>query len=256
MALRHPLTLPAEGLARLVELENLGELHVALTPLAVWRSHDDRKAFETSVRDELAAMGMVDRRGRLDVELESSLAVLCRPRTEFYGWIHHDDRTTGVLAAAIGKEGVLAVRDGDEVRLRQVGTRNLAEALVRQTADVAPGRGDTVSFRQSEAASAVDGRRTSEVGVRTEVASREVRLAQRIASQPTTGGGQLFVACRDTMGRRRASEHPLRYADTASGRWLNLTAPLPDGDNRILLAPASRSDLATRLREMHAALTR
>jgi hypothetical protein len=254
MALHQPLTLSAEKLARLVEMENLGELHVALKPLAVWRRQKDREEFDKAIRDELAALGLYDRRGRLDVEVESSLAVLCRPRTEFYGWIQRDDRTVGVLAAAIGKEGVLAVRDGDEVRLRQVGTKNLAEALVRQTAEVPPGKGDTISFVQSEAAAAVDGRHTSEVGVRTVAASREIRLAQRIASQPTTGGGQFSVACRDHVGRRRASEHPLRYADTANGRWLNLTTSL-GRDNRILLAPASQSDLAARLREMHDALT-
>ena len=176
-------------------------------------------------------------------------------RTEFYGWIHHENRTTGVLAAAIDGEGLLAVSDGECVRLRQVGTRNLPEALVRHIAEVPPGTGDAVSFVQSEAAATVDGRHTSEVGARTVAASREIRLAQRIANQPTTGGGQLSVAYRDRMGRRQTSAHPLRYVDTPSGRWLNLTTTLPDGDNRVLLAPASRTDLAARLREIHRALT-
>lgn len=256
MALQQPLTLPAEALARIVAVENLGELHVALKPLAVWRPQSERDAFDRATRDGLAAMGLVDRRGRLDVEVASSLAVLCRPRTEFYGWIHREDRTTGVLAAAIGGEGVVAVRDGEEVRLRQVGTRNLPEALVRHIAEAPPGNGDAVSFVRSEAVAAVGGRQTSEAGARTVAASREVRLAQRIADQPTTGGGQLSVACRDHLGRRRASEHPLCYADTANGRWLTMTTPLPGGDDRILLAPASRTDLVARLHEMHRALTR
>lgn len=256
MALEQPLTLSAEALVRLVDMENLGELHVTLKPLGIWRPQKDREAINKAIQDELAAMGLFDRHGRVDVEVASSLAVLCRPRTEFYGWIHREDCTIGVLAAAIGREGVLAVRDGEEVRLSQIGTTTLAEALVRQTAEVAPGRGDTISFVQSEAAAAVNGRRTSDSGARIEPASREIRLAQRITSQPTTGGGQLSVACRNHISRRRASEHPLRYADTANGRWLNLTTSLPGGDNRILLAPASKSDLAARLREMHHALTR
>lgn len=256
MALPKPLTLSADTLVRLVDMENLGELHVALKPLGVWRPQKDREAFDKAIRDELAALGLFDRRGRVDVEVASSLAVLCRPRTEFYGWIHREDRTIGVLAAAIGREGVLAVRDGEEVRLCQIRATTLAEALVRQTAEVAPGRGDTISFVQSEAAAAVNDRHTSESGARVVPASREIRLAQRITNQPTTGGGQLSVACRDHLGRRRASEHPLRYADTANGRWLNLTTSLPGRDNRILLTPASKSDLAARLREMHHALTR
>lgn len=255
MALQQPLTLPVEMLARLVAVENLGEIHVTLKPLAAWRPQNERDAFDKATRDELATLGLLDRRGRIDVEITSSLAVLCQPRTEFYGWIQHENRTTGVLAAASGGEGLLAVTDGEHVRLRQIGTKNLPEALTRQVAEVPPGTGDTISFVQSEAATAVGGRHTSEVGARTMATSREIRLAQRIANQPTTGGGQLSVACRDRMGRRRTSAHPLRYADTTSGRWLNLTTTLPGGDNRILLAPASRADLATRLREMHRALT-
>src|SRR5881394_730429 len=101
MALQQPLTLSAEALVRLVDMENLGELHVTLKPLAVWRPQKDREVFDKAIRDELAQMGLVDRRGRLDVEVASSLAVLCRPRTEFYGWIHREGHTMGVLAAAI-----------------------------------------------------------------------------------------------------------------------------------------------------------
>jgi hypothetical protein len=71
-----------------------------------------------------------------------------------------------------------------------------------QTADVPPGRGDAISFVQSDAVAAVNGRRTSEV--RAMAASPEIGPAQRIASQPTNGGGQLAVACRDHLGRRRA----------------------------------------------------
>src|SRR6476469_562619 len=256
MALPQPLTLSAEALVRLVAMENLGEPHVALRPPTVWRPRKDRDAFDEALRDHLASIGLFDRHGRVDVEVASSLAVLCRSGTEFYGWIHAENRTKAVLAAAVGKEGVLAVRDGEDVRLRQIGAKTLAEALVRQTADVPPGRGGAVSFLRSEAAAAVNGRRTSESGVRTMAAGREIRLAQRITSQPTTGGGQLFVACRDHIGPRRACQHPLRYADTPTGRWLNLMTPLPGGDNRILLAPASRADLASRLHEMHHALTR
>lgn len=255
MALHQPITLPVELLARLVGMENLGELHVALKPLASWRPQGEREALDKATRDELAALGLLDRRGRIDVETMSSLAVLCQPMTEFYGWIHHQDRTTGVLAAASGGEGLLAVSDGTSVRLRQIGTKKLPEALVRQIAEVPPGTGDAVSFVQSEAVAAVDGRHTSEDGVRIVAARREIRLAQRIANQPTTGGGQLSVACRDRMGRRRSCDHPLRYVDTSSGRWLNLTTTLPGGDNRILLAPGGTADMTARLREMHRALS-
>ena len=59
-------------------------------------------------------LGLLDNRGRLDVEVAASLAVLCRAGAEFYGWINEGDKTKGVLAAAIGREAVLAIRDGDD----------------------------------------------------------------------------------------------------------------------------------------------
>jgi hypothetical protein len=173
-----------------------------------------------------------------------------------YGWIDRGDRTVGVLAGAIGREAILAVRDGETVALSQIQPHALAEALVEQTAEVPAGRGDTVTFLQSDALASIGGRRETAAGVGTMPASREIRLAQRVAAAPTTGGGQLYVATRDRVGRRVACEHPLRYADTEHGRWINLMTSLPDGDNRILVAPANRRDLISRLHELRATLSR
>jgi len=254
VVLPKPLTLPAEALVRLVALENLGELHVALKPAAVWRPRDLEREEEMRAREDFRRMGLFDRRGRLDVEVVASLAVLCRPGVEFYGWISVEEGTIGVLAGAIGREAVLAVRDGDSVSLRQIRPDSLPEALVGQAADLPAGRGDAFSMLQSEALASAGGRRSTEAGVGSRLASPEVRLAQKIAELPTTGGGQLSVAVRDNLGRRRVSPHPLRFADTRNGRWLNQTAPVAGGDNRILIAPASPMDLVNRLREMHRAL--
>jgi hypothetical protein len=63
------------------------------------------------------------------------------------------------------------------------------------------------------------------------------------------------VAVRDRLGRRKTVPQPLRYADTAAGRWLNYQTPTGDGDQRILLKPATPSELAGRLQEMHRALS-
>lgn len=255
MVLPKPLTLPAEALVRMVALENLGELHVTLRPPAVWRPKQTQHEVETRTRAEFVKMGLFDRRGRLDVELVASLTVLCRAGAEFYGWIATADKTVGVLTAAVGREAILAVRDGNLVSLRQIRPEMLPEALVDQTADVPPGRGEAISLLQSEALASVGGRQRTESGVGTRPASAEVRLAQKIADLPTTGGGQLSVAIRDGVGRRRATTQPLRYADTGSGRWLNHMTAVANGENRILIAPAGRRDLVVRLQEMHRTLT-
>ncbi|HEU5472187.1 MAG TPA: ESX secretion-associated protein EspG [Actinophytocola sp.] len=254
MVLPKRLTLPAETLARMVALESLGELHITLKPPAMWRPRHLEDEEEARARAEFRRLGLFDRRGRLDVELVASLAVLCRPGVEFYGWISRDETTIGVLAAAIGREAVLAVRTGDQVTLSQIRPETLPESLVGQSADIPPGRGDAFSMLQSEALASAGGHRRTEAGVGTRMASAEVRLAQKIAEQPTTGGGQLSVAVRDGIGRRKASPHPLRFADTPNGRWLNQTTPVGNGDNRIFIAPASHRDLVHRLQEMHRAL--
>jgi EspG family len=256
VVLPKPLSLPAEALARLVALENLGELHVTLKPLAMWRPKQVEHELETRARGEFARMGLFDRRGRLEIELVASLTVLCRPGVEFYGWINQGDQTRGVLAGAIGREAILAIRDGDLVSLRQIRPESLPEALVAQVPDVRPGRGEAFNVLQSEALASVGGRQRTEAGVGTRMASPEVRLAQKIAELPTTGGGQLYVAVRDGLGRRRATEQPLRYADTEHGRWLNHMTALSDGDHRILIAPAAHRDLVARLQEMFRSLSR
>jgi hypothetical protein len=100
------------------------------------------------------------------------------------------------------------------------------------------------------------GRQRSAAGVGTRPPPPAVRIVQQVMAQPTTGGGELYVAIRDRMGRRRPVQDPLRYADTETGRWLNYMTAARDGDQRILVAPATRADLTSRLEEMHRTLSR
>jgi hypothetical protein len=254
--LEKPLTLHVEALSRLVRMENLGELHVTLKPLAVWRRKSDQHALETEVRNEFMRLGFLDNRGRLDVELAASLAVLCRAGAEFYGWINEGENTKGVLAGAIGREALLAIRDGVTVTVTQIRPESLPMALVSQTPEVAPSRGEAVNVLRSDMLASVGGRQRTAAGVGMRPAPPEVRIVQQIIAQPTTGGGELYVAIRDRMGRRQAVREPLRYADTATGRWLNHMTTASDGEQRVLVAPAARADLAARLQEMHRNLSR
>jgi hypothetical protein len=254
--LEKPLKLHVEALARLVRLENLGDLHIAIKPRAMWRRKADQHFIEVEVRKEFMQLGLLDGRGRVDVEVAASLAVLTRAGAEFYGWINDGDNTKGVLAAAIGREAILAVRRGAEVTVTQIRPESLPMALVNQTPDVPPSRGEAVNVLRSEMLATVGGRQRTAAGVGMKPAPPEVRIVQQIIAQPTTGGGELYVAIRDRMGRRKPVDDPLRYADTENGRWLNATTRTPDGDERILVAPATRNDLAARLQEMHRNLMR
>jgi hypothetical protein len=253
--LEKPLKLHMEALARLVRMENLGDLHITLKPLSVWRRKADEDRVETEARNEFQRLGLLDRRGRVEVEVAASLAVLCRAGAEFYGWINEGDNTKGVLAGAIGREAILAVRDGATVTVTQIRPETLPNALVAQTPEVAPSRGEAVSVLRSDMLATIGGRQRTAAGVGMRPAPPEVRIVQQVIAQPTTGAGELYVAVRDRMGRRVPVRAPLRYADTPNGRWLNHMTPTGDGDERVLVAPASRSDLVARLQEMHRNLT-
>ena len=170
---------------------------------------------EIEARKEFMRLGLLDNRGRVDVEVAASLAVLCRAGAEFYGWINEGDKTKGVLAGAIGREAMLAVRDGDMVTVTQIRPETLPMALVSQTPDVAPSRGEAVNVLRSDMLASAGGRQRTAAGVGMRPAPPEVRIVQQIMAQPTTGGGELYVAVRDRVGRRKSVPDPLRYADTA-----------------------------------------
>lgn len=250
--LDRPVTLPVSTLARTIRANNLGELHITLAPTTSWAPREAEQAADDQARAEIARLGLIDRRGRLDADLEASLTLLCKPRAEFYGWINEGDNTIGVLAAATGRDAILAVRNGDTAYLTQAEPERLPELLVAQTPEVAPARGQAITVALADMRQAPTGRMT--VGVGTRQGSAESRLAERIMETPTTGGGQLYTAVRDSMGRRLSVDHPLRYADTIHGRWLNLT--VAGSEPRVIIAPADRRALVGRLHDMHVGLTK
>lgn len=47
-----------------------------------------------------------------------------------------------------------------------------------------------------------------------------VAQLKQIMGEPRTGGGQLYSAKRDHLGRKQRCTHPLSYIDTTSGRYL------------------------------------
>ncbi|RZS44356.1 ESAT-6 protein secretion system EspG family protein [Herbihabitans rhizosphaerae] len=257
MTLPADVSLPAELLAAIVHEESLGELHVALAPAAMWRPRARRRELTEQIAAEVARLGWRDRKGRLDAEVEASLRVLCMPTVEYYGWLHDGERTIGVLAAAIGNEAVLALRDGDTVWLNQLrGPSRLASSLVAQTPDVPPGHGGPLRVPQEElAATRTDGRTRMPSGATLRRASHAARTARQLMDQPVYGTGELHTAIRDHLGRRQQAEPPVTYTDTASGRYTSAVTTT-SGESFIEIAPATREDLIRRLHTAHEQLTR
>jgi EspG family len=250
------VSVDVEVLSWAVSTEDIGVLHPVVAPTAVWRPRAALAEVDGVARAECGRLGWLDRRGRLDVEVVAALAVVCRPAVEFYGWVNDGERTVGVLSAAIGKNAVLVVRDADVVRLSHVRAEELPEMLVGQLPEVPAGRVRPVRIELAElAATTRDGRRRSESGVGTYPASESARLVRQLADLPVLGTGELHVAVRDALGRRRTVPEPVRYQDTPQGRFGYMVSGA-GGEESMFLAGVSRPDLVARLREAHRTLTR
>lgn len=245
MVMPGPARLSVAALTWLLEVERIGEPHPVLASAAVWRPPLEADESRIKAREEIAALGWYDRRGRLEVEVAATLTMLCRATSEYFGWITRDQTTIGVLTTGRGQHGLLAVRDGDSVWLRHIGRSVLAATLVGQLPDVVAGSGRPVTVSRAE----VRGQRVSQTAVRVGPASAAVRRVRQLMTLPTTGAGELYAAGRDRLGRYLVSE-PVRYADTRNGRYLNLSA----GRDQVLVAPAGPADLVARLAQLHRAL--
>jgi len=242
-----PASIAARTLAALIAAEEIGEPHVVLAPTPVWMS--DRDPLRAETAEAMTTLGWRDRFGRLEREVAATLTVLCRPTTEFYGWITRDGQTVGVLAATIGKEAVLAVRQPDStIRLSNVHSERLAEQLVAQTPDIAPGRAKPLTFSPAELrATNRTGRVRTAAGVGLRPASPEVRRAKALIALPTTGAGELYTAKRDHTGRRLADDQPVSYVDSVDGRYAERA--LPGG--QVSVRPVGRADLVAELQAKH-----
>lgn len=245
--LPRPLSLSAHALDRMVQRENIGSLHVALAPTALWIPQDEQYEVDKQVTQEFAQLGLIDAHGHLDVELIDSLAVLCRPIEERYGWISKGGHVRGVLAGSIGREAILAIRDGEEIWMSQIRPEHLEQALVAQLPEHPKARGEVINVVFSDLAAARSGGTSG--GVREKPVGSEIRRVLQFAEEPTLGGAELYAGHRDGQGGYRYTEHPLRVVDTREGRWENVTTPRPD-DALITIAPATAGDIANRLREL------
>ena len=252
MVLPSPTTVPGRVLTSLVAAEDIGELHKVLEPEALWYPPEEAGVVRAEADELLTVQGWRDRDGRLEREVAASLAVLCRPDEEFYGWATHDDVTFGLLAARIGKDGMLAVaRPDGTISLANVPSARLAERLVAQLPDVPPASFTPATVSVAEVrATGASGRQRTARSVMSRRASPETRLVRELSALPTAGGGELSVAVRDRWGRRTRAGSPLRYADTDVGRIANLVVTGP----QVRVEPGSRAMLAAALRKMATAL--
>lgn len=243
MVLPTSVRLSVRVLADLVARLGLGEPHISIAPEPVWRDPAGDGRPDARVDRQLDRLGWRQRDGSVEREVLAALAVVCRPDLGFHGWFSHEHRTTSVLAAAVGREGVLAVRTGNTVSLRSVRPLRLAERLVAQLPEVPAGLGQPLRVPRAELhATDEGGRQPTDSGAGLRRARPEVRRALRLMSAPTTGAGELHVTS-------STSAEPVGYVDTAQGRYLVAA------ERDVLgIRPATAADLVAELQVRRSAV--
>lgn len=255
--LERPVTMRADQLATALRRAGLGEPHATLSLPAVWRDAEAERVADDAAWQACVRLGLTDGQC-LRHNVMATLEVLTAPLVEFAGWFTTRGQHSAALAAAIGAEAVLAVRRGEQVSLRTVEAGRVADSLVGRMPWAQPGVGRPTAVHLA--------RMRAELGVRHDVDGlthptvvefdQDIALLARLTGPDVPGFGELHVATREPHSRRRhAAPHPIRYVDSATGRWLVETAPGGDED-WLSVRPADRQAMIDALRRAHDALAR
>lgn len=244
-----PVTIPVFALAALIEWEGVGEPHLVLRPPRVWREPAEQAELSRAAFDALAGSGVLSGQGQVDQHLRDVLPLLTAPLIDYSGWFTDEGRTKGVLAAAGALDAVVAVRDGDLVRVASASRDRLAAAMIAELPDVPAGKGSRLE---------VTGADIEHLHAPSGVAERQVpeNVAQLIKAvrRPVRDGGELYTASRDAVGRS-VTRGPVWFADTDDGRYLNHTSGVGD-TLTIVHEPATTAALISALDRVGAPMTR
>lgn len=229
-------------------------LHIATPDVAP----HDYPALERLVFDELARAGLA-RGTNVDRALLDTMSLLARPPTELHGWVgDHNRVNVGAVAATDGGAGaVLAVLDDHAVHIRPIEPAKLADAVIDLFPDLPPGRGrsrtvplDAYRAAMAPATAPREGESGWLEGERSDWQGTELAAVLRLVRQPRRGGGRIYAAARDRLGRRHRSQYPVTYIDTESGRWALWQQPSQNGQLWVTIAPGTRQLLRAQLESL------
>jgi hypothetical protein len=155
-------------------------------------------------------------------------------------------------AAAAGETGVLAVKEGETLRLELIRPTALAVTLVGllPTMDSAPGQSVTITLPDTTNQQDPDDILTPVYANRT-ANEQQLRLAESYLSRPRTGTGLFTISGRDRRtGRARQAGH-VTWVDTDEGRYLTVVRPSDgSGQVRSTFSPADPPRLTSQLAEL------
>src|SRR5256885_15648829 len=214
---------------------------------------EDRTRIATAVFTDLAGRGLI-RDGDIDPDLQRALQTLSdfRVAVAAMGTAERENGHRGrqilARAGAVADTGVLAVQDGQRVRLELIRPTALAMTMVGPLPEVAAGPGQSVTLTLPAGPRGGDGGYFETV--RGRGTDQAMRLAESYLRHPQTGSGFFVVSGRDKHGReQRAGE--VSWFDTEVGRYLMLSRPPgEDGQRHSTLSPADRARLTQQLGQL------
>lgn len=215
----------------------------------------DRQRIAREVFEDLNRRGLLQG-GDIDPQLTRALRTLSEYviTVSVMGTV---DKTKKIYAraAAAGESGVLAVKEGESLRLELIRPTALAVTLVGLLPTMESGPGQSVSVTlpgtnhhaPDEILAPVYANRTAD--------EQALRLASSYLSRPRTGTGLFTVSGRDRRtGRERQGGH-LTWIDTEDGRYLAVAKPPgDDGQVRSTFSPADPARLTHQLGELIASV--
>ncbi|MFC4003962.1 ESX secretion-associated protein EspG [Prauserella oleivorans] len=227
-------------------------------PLEV-RSHgatlEERAALRAQVLPQLAQRGLVDDRGRPEPRIEDWFGVLIGSDVSLDSvQISSPDAEPQLaVAAALGAQGVLAIKDPQGYFLDRIPADGLASTVVSLLSPAPRGqeKSITVPLEQLLSGPGVDFlQRRGPVGEDGRASVDDDRKAlARLHAQPRLRGGQIGANARSRTGGK--SRMPvLSWFDTESGRYFTQASRGRDGRDWITIAPADAPTLRHRLSEM------
>jgi hypothetical protein len=211
----------------------------------------DRQRLAREVFIDLNRQGLIVGRGDIDPTLARAFRTLSEYviTVSVMGTVEKT-RQIYARAAAAGETGVLAVKEGESLRLELIRPTALATTLVGLLPAMESGPGQSVTITQSATDNDQDGLMGPVYANRT-ANEQAIRLAENYLSRPRTGTGLFTVSGRDRRTGKERQSGRLTWIDTEDGRYLALVRPPgEDGQTRSTFSPADVPRLTHQLAEL------
>lgn len=221
---------------------------------------DDRARIRSAVHADLEQREIIVR-GRLDPRVAAALHLLARPQIQLDTISTVDFQQGAVtqgsmlyaVAAARGRDAVLAVQDGLMLRLEETRDTALAASLVGLLPPTPAGPGEPVSLPANLVGSPVpSGGPSPQVVTRRTAASLSRDQQKALAAMmdpPVLRLGQIGVGLYDQRGQVRRLPG-LAWFDNAAGRYFSVVARGRDGQDWATVSPGDGTRMVYRLGEM------